>query len=227
MDTRLRPPDRSNTQRFISPVEYSTGERSAEQCGRHSQPPSSSRSRIVYRTIGLRDDRSIDAVVCEIGCSSTGRRHLSHPHLTARLTGPSELPMFRRRTTRDRNLRSAQRYPSMPATVIAERIGWDHSIRVLSARVADLRPVYLPVDPASRTSYQAGEIAQCDFWFPDIEVPVWFGQSRTATRLTMVCGYSRWASAVLADPLRGGSVRGLVAAHSGVGGGAAGSGLGW
>ena len=64
---------------------------------------------IVYRTIGLRDDRSIDAVVCEIGCSSTGRGHLSHPHLTAGLTGPSELPMFRRRTTRDRNLRSAQR----------------------------------------------------------------------------------------------------------------------
>jgi len=28
---------------------------------------------IVYRTIGLRDDRSIDAVVCEIGCSSTGQ----------------------------------------------------------------------------------------------------------------------------------------------------------
>jgi transposase len=93
-----------------------------------------------------------------------------------------------------------QAYPSMPATVIAERIGWERSIRVLSARVADLRPVYLPVDPASRTSYQAGEIAQCDFWFPDIEVPVGFGQSRTATTLpvlTMVTGYSRWSSAVL------------------------------
>lgn len=93
-----------------------------------------------------------------------------------------------------------QAYPTMPATVIAERIGWDHSIRVLSARVADLRPVYLPVDPASRTNYEAGEIAQCDFWFPDIEVPVGFGQCRTATRLpvlTMVCGYSRSASAVL------------------------------
>jgi transposase len=91
-------------------------------------------------------------------------------------------------------------YPTMPATVIAERVGWDRSIRVLSSRVAELRPVYLPVDPASRTSYQAGEIAQCDFWFPDIEVPVGFGQSRTATALpvlTMVTGYSRWASAVL------------------------------
>src|SRR5437868_12574506 len=47
-------------------------------------------------------------------------------------------------------------YPTMPATVIAERIGWSRSIRVLSSRVAELRPVYLPPDPASRTSYVAG-----------------------------------------------------------------------
>ena len=33
-----------------------------------------------------------------------------------------------------------QVYPAMPATVIAERIGWQHSIRVLSGRVAELRP---------------------------------------------------------------------------------------
>ena len=52
--------------------------------------------------------------------------------------------------------------PRMPATVIAERIGWTRSIRVLSARVAELRPVYRPPDPASRTAYAAGEIAQCD-----------------------------------------------------------------
>jgi transposase len=91
-------------------------------------------------------------------------------------------------------------YPRMPATVIAERIGWDRSIRVLSGRVAELRPAYLPPDPASRTAYAAGEIAQCDFWFPDIALPVGFGQVRTAKRLpvlTMVTGYSRWPSAVL------------------------------
>jgi transposase len=91
-------------------------------------------------------------------------------------------------------------YPRMPATVIAERIEWAHSIRTLSERVRELRPVYLPADPASRTTYLAGEIAQCDFWFPDVEVPVGYGQVRTATALpvlTMVCGYSRWASAVL------------------------------
>jgi len=91
-------------------------------------------------------------------------------------------------------------YPRMPATVIAERIGWTRSIRVLSGRVAELRPVYLPPDPASRTSYAAGEIAQCDLWFPDLTLPVGFGQTRKPTQLpvlTMVTGYSRWLSAVL------------------------------
>jgi len=91
-------------------------------------------------------------------------------------------------------------YPTMPATVIAERIGWERGITVLKDRVAELRPAYLPVDPASRTSYAAGEVAQCDFWFPEIELPVGFGQVRTAKQLpvlTMVTGYSRWLSAVL------------------------------
>jgi transposase len=95
--------------------------------------------------------------------------------------------------------------PTMPATVIAERIGWPYSIRTLSGRVAEWRPAYLPPDPASRTSYVAGEVAQCDFWFPPVTVPVGFGQARTAKRLpvlTMVLGYSRWASALLI-PTRG------------------------
>ena len=93
-----------------------------------------------------------------------------------------------------------QAFPTMPATVIAERIGWTRSVRVLSGRVAELRPLYLPPDPSSRTSYAAGEMAQCDFWFPPIRLPVGFGQTRTAKQLpvlTMVCGYSRWLSAVL------------------------------
>jgi len=91
-------------------------------------------------------------------------------------------------------------YPTMPATVIAERIGWPYSIRTLSGRVAEWRPAYVPPDPASRTAYAAGEVAQCDFWFPPITLPVGFGQARTAKRLpvlTMVLGYSRWAAALL------------------------------
>ena len=90
--------------------------------------------------------------------------------------------------------------PTMPATVIAERIGWTRSIRVLSGRVAELRPAYLPVDPSGRTQYEAGEIAQCDLWFPPIDLPVGFGQQRRPAQLpvlTMVTGYSRWLSGQL------------------------------
>jgi transposase len=90
--------------------------------------------------------------------------------------------------------------PTMPATVIAERVGWSRGMTVFTDRVRELRPVYLPPDPVSRTCYAAGEIAQCDFWFPDIELPVGCGQVRTAKALpvlTMVTGYSRWLSGVL------------------------------
>jgi transposase len=92
-----------------------------------------------------------------------------------------------------------QAYPTMPATVIAKRIGWTRSIRVLCDRVAELRPVYLPPDPASRTS-QVAEIAQCGVWFPPITLPVGFGQVRQPAQLpvlTMVTGYARWLRAVL------------------------------
>ena len=90
--------------------------------------------------------------------------------------------------------------PTMPATVIAERVGWTRGITVFKERVAELRPAFLPIDPASRTSYVAGDIAQCDLWFPPIELPVGFGQVRKPTQLpvlTMVTGYSRWLSGIL------------------------------
>jgi transposase len=93
-----------------------------------------------------------------------------------------------------------QAYPSMPATVIAERIGWERGLTVLKDRVRELRPAYLPPDPASRTVYAAGEVAQCDFWFPPVTVPVGWGQARRPAQLpvlTMITGYARWLSAVL------------------------------
>jgi transposase len=91
-------------------------------------------------------------------------------------------------------------YPQMRSTVIAERIGWPYSIRTLSGKVAELRPVYLPPDPSGRTVYLAGEIAQHDFWFPPVELPVGFGQARTAKQLpvlTMITGYARHVDGLL------------------------------
>jgi transposase len=93
-----------------------------------------------------------------------------------------------------------QAWPTMPATVIAERISWTRSLTVLKDRIRELRPVYLPPDPASRTAYAVGEVAQCDLWFPAITLPVGFGQSRPASRLpvlVMVTGYARWLTARL------------------------------
>lgn len=90
-------------------------------------------------------------------------------------------------------------YPRMPATVIAERIGWCiRSGRSAGEYASCGRCICRRI--RRRATYVAGEIGQCDFWFPDVVVPVGYGQVRTATALpvlTMVCGYSRWASALL------------------------------
>lgn len=63
-----------------------------------------------------------------------------------------------------------RQYPTMPATVIPERVGWQRSLTVLKDRVRVLRPVYLPPDPASRTTYVAGDRVQCDLWFPPVDI---------------------------------------------------------
>jgi transposase len=82
-------------------------------------------------------------------------------------------------------------WPLMPATVIAERVGWQRSMSVLRDRVRDLRPAFVPADPVSRTAYQPGELAQCDLWFPAVQVPLGWGQAGQPPVLVMVSGYSR------------------------------------
>jgi O-antigen/teichoic acid export membrane protein len=92
-------------------------------------------------------------------------------------------------------------WPMMPTTSIAEQIGWDQSIQTLLDRVSELRPTYSrPHQHMNRLKYPAGETAQCGLWFPPIEIPVGFGQVRSAQQLpvlTMITGYSRWLSAIL------------------------------
>jgi len=88
-------------------------------------------------------------------------------------------------------------WPTMPATVIAERIGWQHSLTILKDRVRVLRPLFAPPDPASRSNYLPGELAQCDLWFPPTAVSVGHGQSAKLPVLVMVAGYSRVIAAVM------------------------------
>ena len=80
----------------------------------------------------------------------------------------------RRRSTRSsREIRALlAEFPRMPATVIAERIGWDRSLTMLKDRVRELRPLFVPPDPCQRTEYRPGELAQWDLWFPPATIPV-------------------------------------------------------
>jgi transposase len=100
--------------------------------------------------------------------------------------------------------------PTMPATVIAERIGWDRGITVLKERVRELRPAYLPADPVSRTVYEPGELAQCDLWFPPVHIPVGYGQWDRPPVLVMVSGYSRVIAARMLPTRQTGD---LIAGH--------------
>ena len=101
-------------------------------------------------------------------------------------------------------------WPTMPATVIAERIGWSRSLTILKDRVRELRPLFAPPDPASRTEYQPGELAQCDLWFPPVDVPLGFGQFGRPPVLVMVSGYSRMITAVMLPSRQSGD---LLAGH--------------
>lgn len=82
-------------------------------------------------------------------------------------------------------------FPEMPASVIAERVGWERGMTVLRDRVAELRPLFRPPDPCQRTSYRPGELAQFDLWQPDVEIPVGFEQTTKGWVVVGVAGFSR------------------------------------
>jgi transposase len=88
-------------------------------------------------------------------------------------------------------------FPEMPTSVIMERVGWQRGKTVFFERVHQLRPLFKPADPASRTEYQPGELAQCDLWFPPVDVPLGFDQVGRPPVLVMVSGYSRMITAVM------------------------------
>lgn len=96
--------------------------------------------------------------------------------------------------------------PRMPATVIAERIGWTHSLTILKDRVRELRPLFTGVDPSDRMSYEPGQIAQCDLWFPAVPIPVGGGQQLILPVLAMTSGYSHATAAMMIPSRKAGDI---------------------
>ncbi len=82
--------------------------------------------------------------------------------------------------------------PEMPATVLAERVGWSGSISWFRENVARLRPEQRRPDPADRLVWSAGDAAQCDLWFPPRRIPLEDGTTALLPVLVIVPAYSRF-----------------------------------
>ena len=85
--------------------------------------------------------------------------------------------------------------PQMPATVLAERVGWTGSIRWFSENVKLLRLEHRPIDPADRIIWQAGDAAQCDLWFPPRKIPLEDGTTKLLPVLVITAAHSRFMTA--------------------------------
>jgi len=87
---------------------------------------------------------------------------------------------------------------SMPATVLAERVGWTGSASWFRQNVAAIRPEYAPTDPADRIVYHPGDQVQCDLWFPEPKIPIGDGTPGVMLPvLVMVASFSKFITAVM------------------------------
>jgi hypothetical protein len=80
----------------------------------------------------------------------------------------------------------------MPATVIAERVGWTGSITWFRDNVRRLRPEHRKPDPADRLTWTAGDAAQCDLWFPPRKIPREDGTKVLLPVLVVTAAHSRF-----------------------------------
>ena len=87
--------------------------------------------------------------------------------------------------------------PDLPAVVLAERVGWTGSESWFRENVARLRPPLRPIDPADRLSWEPGDAAQCDLWFPPVTIPLEDHTSRLLPVLVITAAHSRYMVATM------------------------------
>jgi hypothetical protein len=82
--------------------------------------------------------------------------------------------------------------PELPAVVLAERVGWTGSITWFRQNVKRLRPEHRRVDPADRLTWEPGDAAQCDLWFPPKKIPLEDGTTKLLPVLVIIPAHSRF-----------------------------------
>lgn len=80
----------------------------------------------------------------------------------------------------------------LPATVLAERVGWTGSITWFRENVKRLRPQHRKIDPSDRLVWEPGDAAQCDLWFPPRKIPLEDGTSKLLPVLVITAAHSRF-----------------------------------
>ncbi len=108
---------------------------------------------------------------------------------------PEQVTSFTAFETRVRAL--LEEHPEMPATVLAERVGWDGSITWFRDNVRKLRPEHRRPDPADRLEWAAGDAAQCDLWFPPKRIPLEDGTTALLPVLVIVAAHSRFTTGLM------------------------------
>ncbi len=87
--------------------------------------------------------------------------------------------------------------PEMPATVLAERVGWTGSITWFRVNVRRLRPQHARSTRADRLTWLPGDAAQCDLWFPPYRIPLEDGTTSLLPVLVITGAHSRFMFAVM------------------------------
>jgi hypothetical protein len=85
--------------------------------------------------------------------------------------------------------------PTMPASVLAERVGWTGSASLFRDKVRGLRPEYVPADPVDRLVHEPGQAMQCDLWFPHEPLPLGHGQEGKPPVVVMTSAFSGYIQA--------------------------------
>jgi Mu transposase, C-terminal domain len=82
--------------------------------------------------------------------------------------------------------------PEIPATVLAERVDWTASITWFRENVKRLRPEHRRIDPADRLTWEPGDAAQGDLWFPLKRIPLEDGTAKLLPVLVITAAHSRF-----------------------------------